>query len=364
MIDTHTHLNFKRFKKNIASVIEASLEVGVKHFVVPGTDITSSKKALELSGEYECISAAVGIHPHHVFELTKANDVETEIKAIIGELGDLVEVARHSEDAARNKAKTAEFNTAYTTGVKNIEKITGHDNVSMYQEYGSENSQNILTQAQLTNAQLIKAESTRPQSTNAQSTPQKTATTSFTRGLVAIGEIGLDFHEYENTKYTQYKVNGAFIENQKILLKKQLELAMKSELSIILHNREAADSMLPIMNELWNADLREKMVFHCCEPNAEILQWAKDHKVYIGVDGDVTYWKDKRSFINEVPLDMLVLETDAPFLLPEPLRSKKLYPNTPANLPLIVEAVAVIKGESKSKVISITTENAQRLFTL
>ena len=73
MIDTHCHLNFRAFKKNLDEVVAESKKTGVTHIVVPGTDIDSSKKAIEIAKKYKGVYAAVGIHPHHVFELASRN---------------------------------------------------------------------------------------------------------------------------------------------------------------------------------------------------------------------------------------------------------------------------------------------------
>jgi TatD DNase family protein len=86
--------------------------------------------------------------------------------------------------------------------------------------------------------------------------------------------------------------------------------------------------------------------------------------MFIGVDGDVTYREDKQQFIKTVPLDMLVLETDSPFLLPEPLRTQKKYPNTPANLLLIAEFISQVRGENIEDFIQKTSQNAEMLFRL
>ncbi|MBI4226342.1 TatD family hydrolase, partial [Candidatus Roizmanbacteria bacterium] len=102
-----------------------------------------------------------------------------------------------------------------------------------------------------------------------------------------------------------------------------------------------------------------------------LLHFAKKHNIYIGVDGDVTYWREKQEFIKKVPLEMLVLETDSPFLLPEPLRSQRKFlpagrqvTNEPKNLDLIASSLA---GEMKlplDKLIKITKENSLKLFNL
>ncbi len=275
MIDTHAHLNFSRFKKNVDEVIKNSRAAGIKKFIVPGTDITSSKKAVALAQAHDDIWAAVGIHPHHVYKYVQK-----------------------------------EGGTAFEEEFNELEVLAQHERV------------------------------------------------------VAIGEIGLDRHVYEDTKYGSYAISDEFIELQRTLFVGQIELAKRAGKSVIIHNREAVEDTLPLLEEHWDERFEHRMVFHCCEPREDLLKWAQEHKIFIGVDGDVTYWKEKQEFIKKVPLDMLVLETDSPFLLPEPMKSQKLYPNTPANLPYIAEFVANLRGESPSELIERTTENASKLFLL
>ena len=134
--------------------------------------------------------------------------------------------------------------------------------------------------------------------------------------------------------------------------------------AIIVHNREAKEDMLATLDREWSEEMSYHIVFHCCEPDAELLIYAQAHNIYIGVDGDVTYGGEKAEFAKKVPLEMLVLETDSPFILPEPLRTQKLYPNTPATIPIIAQCVADLKGVRIEDVARVTTENARRLFFL
>ena len=166
-------------------------------------------------------------------------------------------------------------------------------------------------------------------------------------------------------------MDEAFIQSQRDLFIAQLELARKHNLSVIVHNREAKNDLLEILNSHW-ADwggyFEGRMVFHCCEPDQDLLDFALAHHVYIGVDGDITYQTEeagkKREFIRKVPEDLLVLETDSPFLLPEPLRSEKKYPNMPKNISLIGEHVAHCRGVDPISLFSTTTENAKRYIGL
>jgi len=187
--------------------------------------------------------------------------------------------------------------------------------------------------------------------------------------VVAIGEIGIDRHIYQKTKYSDYKMYQEFVDLQKVFFLEQIKLAHKYNKAIIIHNREAKKDVLKILTDLTDStDLTEyRSVFHCCEPDPELLEFAKKHRMFIGVDGDITYYKEKQNFIKTVPLEMLVLETDSPFLIPR-LKNTRLrkttarQSNEPKNIPLIAEFVAKLKGVSINRLIEKTTENAQVLF--
>ncbi len=294
MFDTHGHLNFSAFKKNLDEVVKNANEAGVNYFVVPGTDSENSKKAVEIAQKYDNVYAAVGIHPHHIFEYFR----EESTKKI-----------------SRVNSSLRSSNT---------------------------NSPNFFISSSLAQLKSFLSE----------------------KKVVAIGEVGIDRHYYQQTKYENYQVDESFIDLQKKLLEKQIELAIQYDKSLILHNREAKKDVLEILNKLWDTKLEYKTVFHCCEPDMELLEFAKIHKMFIGVDGDVTYRKDKQEFIKKVPLEILVLETDSPLLLPEPLRSQKKYPNEPKNLKIIAEFISHLRDDSINQLIKSTTDNARRLFRL
>jgi len=185
--------------------------------------------------------------------------------------------------------------------------------------------------------------------------------------VVAIGEVGIDKHEYKNTKYQDYKVDENFIEAQEKLFSKQIKLALQYSKSLIIHNRRSRENILKILNSVWTKEMEYKTVFHCCEPDKKFFQFAKDHKIFIGVDGDITYYKEKQTFVKGVPLDLLVLETDAPLLVPEPFRSQnklenKNLLNEPKNIKLIANFIAQLVGETEEKIAEVTTSNAKTLF--
>lgn len=180
--------------------------------------------------------------------------------------------------------------------------------------------------------------------------------------VIAVGEVGLDKYYYRKSKYSDYEVTESFISLQKSVLIKHIKWALKYKKRLILHNREAAQDFLEVLHELWDSNLAGRTVFHCCEPNRELLDFARRNKIFIGVDGDVTYSSEKARFAKEIPLELLVLETDSPFLIPEPQRSQKVFPNTPANLPLIAKFIADLRGVSVDVIKRETTQNARELF--
>lgn len=182
--------------------------------------------------------------------------------------------------------------------------------------------------------------------------------------VVAVGEVGLDRHYYTNTKYEQYQISDSFIALQKQMLEKQIQLAVQYKKSLILHNRETSDEMLDVLSSTWDDSLKGRSVFHCCEPQPELLEFARAHHMYLGIDGDITYTSAKQEFIQSVPLDMLVLETDAPYLLPEPYRTRREFPNTPARLKDICHFVADVRGEAADVLAARTTQNACSLFAI
>lgn len=170
---------------------------------------------------------------------------------------------------------------------------------------------------------------------------------------VAIGECGLDYYHPQSSKRLQIE-----------LLKMHMSLAKKTGMSLILHNRHATADMLATLDDNWSDTLSGRSVLHCASPEKEILDYAQRHNIFLGFDGDITYDKTKQEFLSDVPLELLVTETDAPFLTPEPIRSEKRFPNDPQNIRFVLEKIAEIKKISVEEVSKITSNNAKRLFNL
>jgi len=277
MFDTHCHLNFKAYEGKVDEVIKRANNVDIGHILVPGTDIETSIKAVEIAGQHDGVYAAVGIHPHHV----------STVK---------------SEKLRVSNEKNSQFSE--------LKKLLGNKKV------------------------------------------------------LAIGEVGLDYFIYTKTKYGLCCVDEKTKGIQKGLFEAMIRLALEYDKSLILHNREAKDDFLKMIKDNWDEKLRGRTVFHCCEPDRELLDFAIEHNIFLGFDGDITYRIEKQEFVKKVPLELIVLETDSPYLVPEPLRSQKIFPNEPKNIVLIADFISRLTNTSINRLIRVAMENSKRLFRI
>lgn len=168
--------------------------------------------------------------------------------------------------------------------------------------------------------------------------------------VVAIGEIGLDYHYDGTDKPAQKK---AFII--------QLELAHEVGLPVIVHLRDAYGDMQEILNEHGKL-ITNGVVFHCYAGSSELArQLSKQFDAYFSFGGIITFDKtDKTSVITSIPTDRLLIETDCPYLTPVPHRGK---PNRPEYVEFVAGKMAEILGKTKEDVENMTAENAKRLFS-
>jgi len=165
--------------------------------------------------------------------------------------------------------------------------------------------------------------------------------------LIAIGEIGLDYH---------YMNSPAEIQQQ--AFHKQLQLAIELNLPVILHSREAETDTLNILQEF---TVPSHGVAHSFTSSIEMARTLVEMGWYLGINGIVTFKnaEDLRKVVRWLPLDRLLLETDSPFLAPTPFRVK---PNKPAHIPAIATFIAELREISLEELAQQTTANAQRLF--
>ncbi|MGH2485232.1 MAG: TatD family hydrolase [Ktedonobacterales bacterium] len=253
LIDSHTHVQAHQFAHDRDEVIAAAFAAGVERLIVPGTELESSRQAVDLARRYPGrVFAAVGTHPH---------------------------------DASTLNAAT------------------------------------FAAQRELTGAP----------------------------GVVAVGEIGLDYYRDLSPR-----------DVQRAALVQQFALARAVNLPIILHNREShADMIAHLRGD--GQDLRG--VFHCFIGDKAMARDALDLGFYVSFAGPVTYPKNTElaEVAAWVPEDRLLVETDAPYLAPPPFRGKR---NEPRHVALVARRVAELRGLSPDALADITTRNAATLFNL
>ncbi len=165
--------------------------------------------------------------------------------------------------------------------------------------------------------------------------------------VVAVGEIGLDYYWNTDNKMLQRR---AFIE--------QINLANELELPIVIHTRDAIMDTLEILKE---NPVKNKGVFHCCPQNRELIKEALKLGYYISFAGPITFKNSKNAdeIINLVPNDRILIETDSPYLAPEPVRGTR---NTPINVKYIAQKIANVKKLTLEEVANMTYENAEKVF--
>jgi len=250
-IDSHAHLFYPNFNGEVDDVIQRAKGAGVNYIIVPGTDLATSKKAIELAEEYDEVYAAVGVHPHD----------------------------------------TTEWNVSF---LDKLEEFTNHPKV------------------------------------------------------IAIGEIGLDYY-----------YDFAPKDNQIEAFKAQIELAIKVDLPIIVHNRESNEDIMEIVRSYKDTTLRGQ--FHCFAGSTVDATELISMGHFISFTGNITFKKadNLREILNSVDLEKLLLETDSPFMTPVPYRGKR---NEPSNIPLIAEKIAEVHNVSMEDVSRITNYNTYKLY--
>ncbi len=250
-IDTHAHLFYPNFENDLEQVIARANKAEVNYIIVPGTDLATSAKAIELAEKYNCIYSAVGVHPHDSKEWNETCIIKLE------------------ELAKKNK-------------------------------------------------------------------------------VVAIGEIGLDYYYDFSPK-----------EKQISAFKDQIELALKLNLPIIVHNRDANEDLMNIIRSYKNSGLRAQ--FHCFAGTIEDARELVEMHHYISFPGNVTFKKmdSVRKVLSRVAIENLLLETDSPFMTPVPHRGER---NEPALIKFVAEKFAEVHHLPVEDVARTTSANVYKLF--
>ena len=167
------------------------------------------------------------------------------------------------------------------------------------------------------------------------------------RRFYAVGEIGIDLHWDKST-----------LEIQQEAFRRQIKLAKKHKLPIVIHCRKAFDEIFEILEEEKSDDLFG--IFHCFTGNLEQAKKALSYNLKLGIGGVVTFKNGKiDKFLNEIPLKEIVLETDGPYLSPSPFRGKR---NQPEYLLKVAEKIAEIYQKPLAEIAEITTQNSKDIF--
>ncbi|CAM4485505.1 TatD family hydrolase [Paenibacillus tarimensis] len=253
LIDTHTHLDSKKFDNDREAAIQRAREAGVEIMINVGFDRETIPSTMELAEKYEFIYAVIGWHPVESIHM-REEDLEW------------------------------------------IERLSAHPKV------------------------------------------------------VAIGEIGLDYHWDTSPKDVQHEV-----------FRKQIQLAKRVGKPIVIHNRDAHEDVVRILRE----EKAEEVggVMHCFSGSWETAKQCLDMNFYISFGGPVTFKNARvpKEVLAKVPEDRLLIETDSPYLSPEPYRGKR---NESAYVAYVADAAAVILGKDRKEIEKITTDNAKILFGL
>lgn len=261
LTDTHCHLNLEHYRDDLEDVLNRAWDAGVDRILIPGTNLESSRTAVQLADAHPNLFAAVGVHP--------------------------------------NEATSWDAQTG-----QQLAELAGHPKV------------------------------------------------------VAIGEIGLDY-------YRQYAPHD--LQNE--IFRKQLDLATKTNLPVIIHSRESLSDLWPILSS-WQSNLvqggsslaEKPGVLHSYDGDLETARKAVESRFFIGVTGPVTFQnaRVRQEIVRNLPLEALLTETDSPYLTPHPFRGRR---NEPEFVLFVAEKLADLHHLPLEGVADITSKNADGLFS-
>ncbi len=324
IFDTHAHLCDAAFDDEREAIIADLGAHGVGAFTEIGFDLPSSHAALSLAERYPQVYAAVGFHPDHSDHL-RDEDVETLRKMVENDRQQAGECASHGENPRHSVAL-------------NVDKsVTGNT----------------------------------PADADASSSVENNAVTR--QKIVAIGEIGLDYHYTREGILRRAAASGQEAdpeslatadpepEIQKACFRRMLQLARALWLPINVHSREAAQDTYDLIVE--EHGYENSGIIHCFGYPVEMAERFVKLGLYIGVGGVVTFKNSRKlkEVVERIPIERIVLETDCPYMAPVPKRGTR---NDPRNLPYVVEEIAALRQMDPAEIIRITTDNAKRVYRI
>jgi TatD family hydrolase len=323
--DTHCHIHENTYPLEPNEVLERAANSGVTKIVCVGTDEASSREAVNFVHGRDNCWASIGLHPHDAVHGTAGIDKLREL--VNGNTShEPQDHALHSQTARSVLRETQ--NAPETHDMPMPEPNFPEDTLPSRQ---SEASELPLAAERVSEGNLGEGKASR---------------------IVAIGECGLDYF-YEHSPRQQ----------QKDMLHAQIQLALEHNLPMIFHIRDAFDDFWPIFDHYSSNGKPIKGVVHSFTDTKENMEKAIEKGLYIGVNGILTFTKveAQKEVYATIPLEKLLLETDAPFLTPTPKRGTV---NEPANIRLVAEHLANLKQISLKELSTATTRNANTLFSI
>jgi len=305
LIDTHCHLNFKSFKSDFVEVSKRSRDKGVKKIIIVGSDSRTSQDAFDVAQEINtCVIPGSDVIP-----------------------------AKLVLDSDRG------------TGIygANSRRIFAHVAVGIHPVH----TLLVIPSGFAGGTQTFPSES--------RDLPGFEKIEKLARDplVVAIGESGLDFY-HDKTRKTE--------KEQVELFKKHIELAIKINKPLIIHNREADEKVREIVDEF--PDLK-KAVLHCFSTDHYMASWAIERGFYLSFTGNITYGNKKiKKAIEHVPVERIMVETDAPYNIPEPLRSEGIKRCEPYMANEVIRKIALIKGLDVNELSKQIYQNSTDFFGL
>lgn len=311
MIDSHCHLNDESLIGEVDDVVERFLEAGVEKVIDIGTDIESSILARENAKKFDSVYYTVAMYPEYCKNYNE-REFEEFLISCLGENGKLAENANIDNISILNTKNNLNINKIQ----ENVEKNNNLNKNNTNNENKYEN--NVIFDKSGKNK------------------------------LLAIGEIGLDYHYGKDDRYEQM-----------CIFESQIKLAKKYNLPIIIHNRDASGDILEILKR--NTPFNRGGIIHCFSAS---LEWAREViklGFYISFSGSVTFKNavNIQEVAKNIPEDKILVETDSPYLAPVPYRGQR---NEPKNVVEVANFIANLRGVSYEHINKCTTNNFNRLF--
>jgi TatD DNase family protein len=312
--DTHCHIHFPDYELDPEEVIVAAKNDGVTRMICVGCTLPDSHLGIAMAARHPEIWASIGLHPHEAKEYVHDDHALQEFRDL---------AARHARPSHADEAQGA-----------------GEKQTEPYQEYG-EGVSELATQQFAARAGRVSGFAAKP--------------TSTVRKVVAIGECGLDYHYMHSSREDQHK-----------LLRFQLSLAQEHHLPLIFHIRGAEGKENDVFTDFFTIYDEYKGlsgVVHSFSDSKPIVETILKKGLYVGLNGIMTFTKYQNQLeaAKAVPLQKLLLETDAPFLTPAPFRGRVCEPKY---VGVTAEFLSNLRDESLEELAAATTRNAKQLFNL